>query len=154
MGCDLSILRFQNIYGAGQSLRNSYTGVLALFACLALEARVIPVYEDGAIVRDFVYIDDVISAIVTAIQRRPIDGYRLLDIGFGQPTTLFNVASHLAQLASAPTPNITGEFRDGDVRAASCDLQAARRDLAYEPVWGLERGLKALLAWVGEELQG
>src|SRR5271163_4080460 len=58
---NLSVLRLQNVYGPGQSLTNSYTGIVALFARLAREQRTLEVYEDGRIVRDFVYIDDVVE---------------------------------------------------------------------------------------------
>src|SRR5258708_5111219 len=55
-GCSVSILRFQNVYGVGQSLTNPYTGILSLFAQLAVRGERLPVYEDGAIIRDFVYV--------------------------------------------------------------------------------------------------
>ena len=64
---NLSVLRLQNVYGPGQSLTNSYTGIVALFARLAREQRTLEVYEDGRIVRDFVYIDDVVEALFAAI---------------------------------------------------------------------------------------
>ena len=66
---NLSVLRLQNVYGPGQSLTNSYTGIVALFARLAREQRPLEVYEDGRIVRDFVYIDDVVEALFAAIER-------------------------------------------------------------------------------------
>ena len=65
---NLSVLRLQNVYGPGQSLTNSYTGIVALFARLAREQRTLEVYEDGRIVRDFVYIDDVVEALFAAIE--------------------------------------------------------------------------------------
>ena len=71
MGSALTVLRLQNVYGVGQSLGNPYTGVLSLFTKLALSGGILPVYEDGNIVRDFVYIDDVVAAAVSAIAARP-----------------------------------------------------------------------------------
>ena len=67
-----SVLRLQNVYGPGQSLTNSYTGIVALFARLAREQRTLEVYEDGRIVRDFVYIDDVVEALFAAVARPTI----------------------------------------------------------------------------------
>ena len=64
MGNALSVLRLQNVYGVGQSLDNPYTGVLSLFTKRALSGEVLPVDEDGNIVRDFVYIEDVVAAVV------------------------------------------------------------------------------------------
>ena len=65
----LSVLRLQNVYGPGQSLTNPYTGIVSLFSQLARDGRSIPLYEDGEITRDFVYIDDVVSALVAAAGR-------------------------------------------------------------------------------------
>ncbi len=59
---EIGLLRLQNVYGPGQSLSNPYTGIVSLFARLAREGKSIPVYEDGEIVRDFVFIDDVAEA--------------------------------------------------------------------------------------------
>lgn len=151
LGSSVSILRFQNVYGIGQSLTNPYTGVLSLFAQMALRGEALPVYEDGAIIRDFVYVEDVVDALWAALLAPP-DTSRLLDIGCGKATTIFEVASALAAHAGAPDPVITGAYRDGDVRAASCSIAAARAELGYEPRWDVAQGLEALLDWVGREL--
>jgi dTDP-L-rhamnose 4-epimerase len=143
----LSVLRLQNVYGPGQSLTNSYTGVVSLFAKLAARGEVVPVYEDGAIVRDFVYIDDVVSAFVLAISRPPARR-RLVDIGSGLPGTLLEVARIVAAISNAPDPLVTGQFRLGDVRSASCTIDEAARDLGYLPEFPLRRGLSALVPWV------
>jgi dTDP-L-rhamnose 4-epimerase len=147
MGTRLSILRLQNVYGAGQSLSNAYTGVLTLFARLATLRRPSEVYEDGEIIRDFVHVDDVVSAFVRAIDRPP-EYRRLLDIGSGSPTTIAAVAGTLARLAGAPAPAISGRFRDGDVRAASCDSAPAALELGFSASVPLEDGLRSLLDWV------
>jgi len=150
-GCPVSILRCQNIYGVGQSLTNPYTGVLSLFARLALAGETLPVYEDGKIVRDFVYVADVVSALAAALASPPPD-LRTLDIGSGTSTTIGDVARALAAIADAPAPKVTGQFRDGDVRAASCRVDDAVVDLGYAPTWDLERGLNAVMEWVGSDM--
>ena len=77
---ELTVLRLQNVYGPGQSVGNPYTGVLTLFARTALDGGVIDVYEDGAIVRDFVFVDDVAHALSAAV----VDpATRTLDVGSG-----------------------------------------------------------------------
>ncbi len=145
-GSALSILRLQNVYGPGQSLTNSYTGILALFARLSLAGQAIDVYEDGHIVRDFVHVDDVAMALTQAIARPPTRA-RLLDVGSGVATTVHEVARTMAASAGAPPPVVSGRFRDGDVRAASCELDATTSALGYRPAWTLEAGLSDLLAW-------
>ena len=144
----LSVLRLQNVYGPGQSLTNSYTGIVALFARLAREQSTLEVYEDGRIVRDFVYIDDVVDALFAAIER-PAAEPRCLDIGSGISTTIHELAEKIAAICDAPEPVIVGKFRDGDVRAAKCDIEPATKELEWRPQWTLEDGLRALLDWIG-----
>ena len=99
---------------------------------------------------DFVYIDDVVEALLAAIET-PAVGPRCLDIGSGVPTTILDLACQIAIHCGAPEPVVVGKFRDGDVRAAQCDIEAAARDLAWRPAWTLESGLRALLDWIGRQ---
>lgn len=143
----LSMLRLQNVYGPGQSLTNSYTGIVALFARLAREQRTLEVYEDGRIERDFVYIDDVVEALFAAVAD-PSAQARCLDIGSGTPTTIHELAQQIAAICDAPDPIVVGKFRDGDVRAARCDIEPATSALDWRPKWALADGLRALLDWI------
>lgn len=149
-GTDLSILRLQNVYGPGQSVTNSYTGVVTLLARTAMSGGQTEVYEDGRIVRDFVYVDDVVDALVASLDR-PTDGRGVLDIGSGVATTIHELATNLATRLGAPAPVVSGRFRDGDVRAASTDIAPAGAQLGYRPRWVLRDGLDALLEWIEEE---
>ncbi|MCX2933922.1 NAD-dependent epimerase/dehydratase family protein [Mycobacterium sp. CVI_P3] len=143
----LSVLRLQNVYGPGQSLTNSYTGIVALFARLAREKHTLEVYEDGQIVRDFVFIDDVVEGLFSAIQA-PAKTSRYVDIGSGVPTTIHELAQQLATICGAPEPIVVGKFRDGDVRAARCDIVPTTNELGWQPKWPLEEGARALLGWI------
>lgn len=146
---NLSVLRLQNVYGPGQSLTNSYTGIVALFARLARQGLALEVYEDGRIVRDFVYIDAVVDALFAAVQR-PATQPRCLDIGSGQATTIHELANKIAAMCGAPEPTVVPKFRDGDVRAASCDIEPAINELGWRPERSLDDGLRALLDWIAE----
>lgn len=148
----LSILRFQNVYGPGQSLINSYTGIVSLFARLAREGRSIPLYEDGKMIRDFVFIDDVAAAINAAVVQ-PLPGSRRLDVGSGTPSTLQKVAELISARYNAPEPHVNAMFRLGDVRHASCDLSPTLAALDWTPRWALRDGLDALCAWIDNELR-
>ncbi len=145
----LSVLRLQNVYGPGQSLTNSYTGIVALFARLSREKQALEVYEDGRIVRDFVYIDDVVEGLFSAIEN-PAAPARYVDIGSGVPTTIHELAQQLAAICGAPEPVVVGKFRDGDVRAARCDIEPSASELGWRPKWSLEEGMRALLDWIGK----
>lgn len=150
----LSVLRLQNVYGPLQSLTNPYTGIVSFFSQLAREGRSIPLYEDGDITRDFVFIDDVVSALTVAIDHPPSGeggGVRLADVGSGRATTIRELAETIAAYHSAPEPHVTGQFRDGDVRHASC-APSGLSELDWAPAWSLEDGVAALQRWIAEQV--
>jgi dTDP-L-rhamnose 4-epimerase len=145
MDVPLTVLRLQNVYGAGQALENSYTGVLTFFATQAIAGKPIDVYEGGGIIRDFVHVDDVVSAFHASIEKLPESGFRLLDIGSGSQGTLLDYATELAEVAGSPAPVITTKFRLGDVRAASADIEPARAEIGYDPQVSFATGVSGLL---------
>ncbi|MBB4041502.1 dTDP-L-rhamnose 4-epimerase [Microvirga flocculans] len=149
------ILRLQNVYGPGQSLINPYTGIVSLFCRLAREGKSIPVYEDGAIVRDFVFIDDVAAAIDRALAHSshlPL-GRIPYDVGSGEPVTIAEVADWISKRYGASSPHVNGAFRYGDVRHAACTIERTVKDLGWAPAWSLYRGLEALVEWIEVQLQ-
>lgn len=144
------LFRLQNVYGPGQSLINPYTGIISLFVRLAGAGESIPVYEDGEIIRDFVFIDDVASAVVAGvlISEAQIEPY---DIGLGERTTMLQVARIIAARYGAPEPHVTGQFRDGDVRSAWADTREARSRLGWEPEVPVAEGITRLCAWIDSQ---
>jgi dTDP-L-rhamnose 4-epimerase len=147
-GSALTVLRLQNVYGPGQSLINSYTGIVSLFSQLARDGGTIPVYEDGLITRDFVFIDDVADGFVAAIHRVPESGFARYDIGSGVDTTILDLAGRIARYHGAPEPRISGAYRDGDVRHAACRVDATRDGLGWQPQWSVDQGIAALQEWI------
>jgi dTDP-L-rhamnose 4-epimerase len=147
MGVPLNVLRLQNVYGSGQALANSYTGVLTYFATQAIAGEAIHVYEGGGILRDFVHVSDVVQAMVAAIASPPIGSPRVLDIGSGSAGTLLDYATLLADAAKSPRPTTTDSYRLGDVRAAHADIRAAQEELGYEPQTSFRDGVAGLLLW-------
>ena len=147
----LDILRLQNVYGPGQSLTNPYTGIVSLFSRLARAGRSIPVYEDGMITRDFVYIDDVVSAFAAVLETEPRSGVRRYDVGSGVPSTILDLATEIARYHGAPAPVVSGDFRDGDVRAAACDISPTTQSLAWSPTWRLADGIASLQEWIARQ---
>lgn len=145
------IYRLQNVYGPGQSLINPYTGIVSLFAQKARAGEVIPVYEDGEIIRDFVYIDDVADAIVAGTLTSPATTYAY-DIGSGEATSILHLAQITADHYGAPAPEVNGMFRDGDVRSASCDIAPAMEALHWAPQVMLPDGLRRLCRWIDDDV--
>lgn len=147
-GVQLTILRLQNVYGPGQSLINSYTGIVSLFSQWAEMGKVIPVYEDGHITRDFVFIDDVVSAFSAAMRSDAGVNPRVFDIGSGHGATILELAEIIANYHGAPAPVVNGAFRDGDVRSASCEIESSIAGLAWRPSVDLAEGIRRLQLWI------
>lgn len=146
----LSVLRLQNVYGPLQSLSNPYTGIVSFFSQRAREGVSIPLYEDGDITRDFVFIDDVISALRVAIEQPPAEAqgrFRLADVGSGRSTTIRELAETISAHHGAPDPHVTAQFRDGDVRHAS-SAPSALAALGWAPQWSLSSGVSELQDWI------
>lgn len=144
----VGILRLQNVFGPGQSLNNAYTGVISIFAKQIQEGKILNIYEDGIITRDFVLVDDVARAFVkmATIESMPTT---ILDIGSGEATTILDMARRLLSLHCQPEDKlvITGDYRPGDVRYAVADIASARKELDWEPEVSFDEGLKQLVEW-------
>ncbi|MBM4370092.1 MAG: NAD-dependent epimerase/dehydratase family protein [Deltaproteobacteria bacterium] len=153
-GVETVILRYQNVYGAGQALRNPYTGVLSVF-CTRLRNGLPPeIYEDGAESRDFVHVTDVAEATAAAVACPGAAG-RTFNVGGGGRTSILDVARAIAAaFGEGPAPVITGMFRAGEVRHMEADLGPAREILGYSPRTPLAAGIRSLVAWVqGQPVQ-
>lgn len=140
-------LRYQNVYGPGQSLKNPYTGILSIFTRLALQNKNINVFEDGLESRDFVFIDDVVDATVKCLGIN--SGQHILNVGSGIPTAVYEVAKNIvAYLNSQSNITISGAFREGDIRHNFADLTLIKSVLDYNPQWSFEKGLHQFIDWV------
>lgn len=144
----VGILRLQNVFGPGQSLNNPYTGVLSIFCRHIQEGRTLEIFEDGQIVRDFLLVDDAISAFVamTEVTKMPTD---ILDIGSGIGVNIADVARRLLVLLGADPGRVkvTGAFRAGDIRHAVADIARAEAQLGWRPGFDLDTGLAQLADW-------
>jgi dTDP-L-rhamnose 4-epimerase len=81
----------------------------------------------------------------------PITGVHVLNIGSGQRTTVLEVAKQInAHFGSRSDVQITGAFREGDIRHGFADLTRSRAVLGYGPTWKFCAGLKKFLKWVEE----
>ena len=140
-------LRYQNVFGPGQSLENPYTGILAIFSNLAREGHPISVFEDGEESRDFVYVDDVVEATMAALLRK-LQGSHSVNVGSGRRTTVLEVTREIIDFFdSCSEVKVTGSFRDGDIRHGCADLTKAQELLGYEPKQSFRDGLHSFLRW-------
>jgi dTDP-L-rhamnose 4-epimerase len=142
-------LRFFNVFGTRQALSNPYTGVLAIFGARYLNGNPPIIFEDGLQRRDFVSVYDVARACRLALTADDAVG-QALNIGSGQPVTVREVASRMAAVMGVEhlIPEITRQYRVGDIRHCFADITLARERLGYEPAVSLEDGLVELAAWL------
>ena len=150
-GLPVVCLRLFNVYGPRQSLSNPYTGVLAIFLSRLLAGDRPVVYEDGGQTRDFVSVHDVADTIVTVLGTDAADG-TVMNVGSGVARPIGAIGQTLARLTGTPdlAPDVTGQFRRGDVRHCTADVERARRLIGYAPRVAWEDGLAELLAWSRE----
>ncbi len=141
-------LRYQNVYGPGQSLRNPYTNILSIFSNRIEQKKGIDIFEDGKESRDFVFIEDVADATIKAILSETANG-EALNIGTGVAVSVEEVAFSLKELlASNINISISGKFRLGDIRHNYADINKAKKLLGFNPIYSFKKGLGAFLEWI------
>ena len=149
-GLNAFALRYQNVFGPGQSLSNPYTGILAIFSNLARKNKPINIFEDGLESRDFVYIDDVIESTLRCIQYQ--DTFvGSLNVGTGKAISVLEVASSILDFFQSQSElRISGDYRRGDIRHNIADMTASKKVLSYVPETPFKEGLSAFLNWTLE----
>lgn len=151
LGIEAVALRFQNVYGPGQSLSNPYTGILSIFANRILAGEPLDIFEDGLESRDFVFVDDAVEATVLALFAAGAPG-QAFNVGTGRAVTVLEVAETLMAALERRVPvEVSGRFRVGDIRHAfACTKRAAER-LGFVACVGFEEGAARLAAWAAGE---
>jgi len=145
------ILRYQNVFGPGQSLSNPYTGILSIFSTRILNGNDLDIYEDGLESRDFVYIDDVIDATILGIENERANG-ETFNVGSGVATTVKEVAESLKNYYNSDINiDISGKFRLGDIRHNYADLSKAESLLGYKPKYDFQEGMLEFVKWVKKQ---
>ena len=148
IGISSVALRYQNVYGAGQSLKNPYTGILSIFSNLIRQYKPINIFEDGLESRDFVYIDDVVDATILAIENEKSNN-QIFNVGTGRANTVIEVAQTLIKNYSITVDlNITGNYRLGDIRHNFADITKIKSMLGFMPKVSFETGIDKFTKWV------
>jgi dTDP-L-rhamnose 4-epimerase len=125
-------LRYSIVQGPRQSVYNAYSGACRIFCLSYLLGTPPTLYEDGAAIRDYVNIDDVVDANVLVLQDERAAG-RVFNVGGGTPVTTSEFADIvMRQYGSEHHGAVTGEYRFGDTRHILSDISALR-GLGWEP---------------------
>jgi dTDP-L-rhamnose 4-epimerase len=144
-------LRYQNVYGPGQSLKNPYTGILAVFSNLARQNQVIEIYEDGLESRDFVYIDDVVEATKRCLTLKE-SFVGAMNVGSGIATTVTEVAQEVKKFFKSNSEiRISGAFRVGDIRHNIADITQIKSLFNFTPSTTFKEGLSNFLSWAATQ---
>jgi dTDP-L-rhamnose 4-epimerase len=151
LGIPAVALRYQTVYGPGQSLANPYTGILSIFSTRIRNGNEIVIFEDGEESRDFVFIDDVVAATTAAVEK-PVPGHRAINIGSGVRTSVMTVARMLVEAYGKPVPiRVSGNFRLGDIRDNFAALDLAADLLDFQPRVDFAEGIRRFAAWVEQQ---
>jgi len=146
-------LRYQNVYGPGQSLRNPYTGILAIFSTLSRSNSAIEIFEDGQESRDFVFVDDAVEATWRCV-REDSEAIESLNVGTGKQTTVLQAAQEIVSFFGSHSPvRITGAFRQGDIRHNFADVSKIYQATRFSPRYSFREGMQQFLAWASTEGQ-
>jgi dTDP-L-rhamnose 4-epimerase len=155
MGKSLNIpavaFRYQNVYGAGQSLSNPYTGILSIFSTSIKNGNDINIFEDGKESRDFVYVDDVVEATILGIEKDEAN-YEVFNVGLGEAIDVNTVADTLVRAYDSSSKiTISGNYRLGDIRDNYADLAKIKSKLGFQPKVGFEEGIRRFTQWVNKQ---
>src|SRR3569833_101513 len=146
-GLDALALRYQNVYGPGQSMSNPYAGLLAVFSNLVRQGKPLQIFEDGLESRDFVYVDDVVDATAACLSES-VRGVHSLNVGSGVRTTVLEVAEGVRAFFKSTVPvQITGKFRVGDIRHNVADTTRIHELTGFVAKWQFTAGLARFLEW-------
>ncbi|SIN70429.1 NAD-dependent epimerase/dehydratase family protein [Agromyces cerinus] len=148
IGVEPVALRYQNVYGPGQSLKNPYTGILSIFSTLIRQGKPINIFEDGLESRDFVYIDDVVNATYLAATV-PGAASQIINVGSGVATTVSDVVAALFSAFGREVPTtVSGNYRLGDIRHNFADTSRAAEMLGVSATVDFDEGVRRFVDWV------
>jgi dTDP-L-rhamnose 4-epimerase len=149
-GVEAIALRFFNVYGPGQQLKNPYTGVLANFANWLLNDQAPVIYGDGSQMRDWVYVDDVAECVCRAATWEGAAS-GTYNVCTGANTTLLDATRILMQaLGKTIQPNITHQERPGDILHCTGNPSFALAELGWRARTPLPVGLLKYAGWLKE----
>ncbi len=140
-GLDYTVVIPANVYGPGQTVEGE-AGVVAAFTAALAADRPPRIDGDGTQTRDFVYVEDVVDAMVRAGER---GGGRTLNVGTGSETSVKELFGVLARITGFEGEPRQGPPRPGDIARSALDATAAKRHLDWEPFTPLATGLRRVV---------
>ncbi|MCJ7717113.1 MAG: NAD-dependent epimerase/dehydratase family protein [Anaerolineales bacterium] len=143
-GIETVTLRIFNAYGPGQHLPPDHPPVIPNFLKQAVKGGSLIVHNSGTQTRDFVYLDDVVSALIKASKAAGVDG-TTLNIGSGKELSIRDLVEEILALTGVKTEAIYNHKATGGVNRMRADISRAVKLLRYQPRFSLAEGLKKTL---------
>lgn len=137
-------LRLANVYGPRQSPA-SEAGVVAIWAQALLAGKRPVVYGDGKQTRDFVYVDDVVRALLAALRK---GAYGTFNVGTGVETSVNELLAEMRAVAGGALRPVHAPSRPGEERRSVLDVRRAARVLGWKPRVPLAQGVAKTIAWM------
>ncbi len=134
-------LRYHNVYGPRMPRDTPYAGVASLFRSALERGQAPHVLEDGRQRRDFVHVRDVAHVNLLALTASPPEAFTAINVCSGEPHTVGELASTLADAMSGPAPVVVGGARPGDVRHVVASPEKALSLLGFRAGVGFAEGV-------------
>jgi UDP-glucuronate 4-epimerase len=141
-GMSVTCLRYFTVYGP----RQRPDLAIHKFARLIEQGKPIPVYGDGSMMRDFTYIDDIISGTVAAMHK--CDGFNIYNLGESRPVTVNDLIGEIEKTLGKKATKKHLPAQPGDVQRTYANVSKAVRELDYEPSTTIQTGLKRFVEWL------
>jgi UDP-glucose 4-epimerase len=141
--------RMYNVYGSRQALDNPYQGVLGIFIGNLLRGEPLTICGDGHQSRDFIYIDDVVDAWLSALNNPDTYG-GVFNLGSGQRLSIRQLADHVLSAFDRSYDDgriVYTSARSGEQRHVEADITRTRKVLGWEPRVPFDKGLAETVRW-------
>ena len=139
-----SILNLSNVYGPRQDPHGE-AGVVSIFANKYLKNEEPTIYGDGEQTRDYIYVKDVVSALIKASK---IEENHFLNIGTGIETSVNDLANSMKMQFNSEIKPLYEPAREGELKRSVLNNSKAKRELNWEPEYSLDDGMKEVFNWL------
>ena len=140
-------LRFFNVYGPGQSRASAYTGVITIFLDRWLQGDSVVIYGDGTQTRDFVYVGDVVQALMRGVTHAQAGACDVFNICSGHAVSVNDLADSIGRITGTPLKRDYAPARPGEIHSSCGCPQKAARALDFRAETEFETGLAQLIDW-------